>query len=346
MKIRAGMLVVALAGAVIGLLFLGSREEGVPTLVHKPTAAYPKFLRLTRPVDLATGHGSLWLLRCKQRCAGDGRQSRGEVVRLDEDRGRVLSRVEVSDPGALAVGEGGVWVANFWGSSLERIDPASGQVVATIELSLPRPIARGDDAFVPQDVAVGEKRAWVSTARGYVARIDPANNRVEAMIKVPSKAAGPIAAGDGAVWLGESMGVLRVDPRSGQQRLISITGPGRRTLSANSLALQRGSLWVAGLWAIDNTFPRRDQPAVAKIRTDTSEIGRIRSLSPGRSAAVAATTRAAVWLSGVESPIVYRLDQRSGRITSRRVRGPHPLIGVAGRKVWIATRGGELRRLR
>lgn len=295
---------------------------------------------------------SLWILTCSRNCRGNGRRSSGEIVHAGSPSGRVLSRTRVSHPQALAVGEGGVWAADFWGSSVERLDPHSGKLVASIELSLPEPLVGTDSAFLPFDVATGEGGVWVSTARGYVAQIDPSNNRLVGMIEVAADATGAIAAGGGAVWLGQSqLGVLRIDPESGRRDLIPIEDADGRRLSADSLAVKDGSVWVSGLWAkpgVDETGHRRytltDEAAVAEIRTDTAAVARVVVLN--RPATIAAIGAGAVWLADFDSPVVYRLGLRTRRVTgSRRVRGTNALVAVAGHKVWIATRRGDLRPL-
>jgi YVTN family beta-propeller protein len=51
----------------------------------------------------------------------------------------------------VAVGEGGVWVANSLDRTVNRIDPETGEVTTTIEI--------GNE---PQRVAAGEGAVWVT----------------------------------------------------------------------------------------------------------------------------------------------------------------------------------------
>ena len=54
-------------------------------------------------------------------------------------------------PVDVAVGEGGVWVASRLDRTVTRLDPATGKIVATIEL--------GNE---PQRIAAGGGAVWVS----------------------------------------------------------------------------------------------------------------------------------------------------------------------------------------
>ena len=54
-------------------------------------------------------------------------------------------------PVDVAVGEGGVWVASSLDRTVTRLDPATGEIVATIEL--------GNE---PQRLAAGGGAVWVS----------------------------------------------------------------------------------------------------------------------------------------------------------------------------------------
>lgn len=57
---------------------------------------------------------------------------------------------EYSIPSAIAVGESGVWVANFGMGKVVRIDPRTNELLSTIDIE-----------GSPQDVTVGEGSIWV-----------------------------------------------------------------------------------------------------------------------------------------------------------------------------------------
>jgi hypothetical protein len=216
------------------------------------------------PVDIAAAHGSLWVLACTERCAGDARHARGEVIRVDAASGRVRWRTPVSNPHALTIGAGGVWVIDFWDSTVQRIDMTTGRVRATIRLKLPRSLVRGDDAFLPGHITTGQGAVWVTTARGYVARINPSHNRVSATIRVALDSAGPTLVTDSTVWVAESLGVRRVDTSTGRAELVTVERAGR-SFAPGSFALESESLWVSGLWVRGRSFSDDDEPALVEI---------------------------------------------------------------------------------
>ena len=91
----------------------------------------------------------------------------GRVVRVDPAGNRIEAPVrlqrDLNDPlgghCGIAVGLGSVWVGCHRGTSVARIDPASGAIAGRVRLPWPE-----------SDVAVGEGAVWVVTRRG-VARL-------------------------------------------------------------------------------------------------------------------------------------------------------------------------------
>jgi YVTN family beta-propeller protein len=61
-----------------------------------------------------------------------------------------------------------VWVSNFGSATITRIDPATNDVIATI-----------DGGFGPEAVAFNDEFVWVANGRdGTVSKIDPESNTV------------------------------------------------------------------------------------------------------------------------------------------------------------------------
>lgn len=108
-------------------------------------------------------------------------------------------------PTAIAVGEGGVWVADNGAGTVSQIDPTSREVVG-------KPIEVGSG---PSAIAVGEGGVWVASGDDSVYRIDPETQDAE---RAPVRVGDPrgIAAGEGAVWVGSGAGdtVTQLDPDS------------------------------------------------------------------------------------------------------------------------------------
>jgi YVTN family beta-propeller protein len=130
---------------------------------------------------MAQGEGAIWVV-------GDAADQR--LWRIDPQRRRIAATIQLGfPPGAVAAGDGAVWVTDQLGDRLVRIDPATNRVAAVV------PVGRG-----ARGVAVGAGSVWVADAIDHaLTRIDPRTNHVVETIHV---AASPqaVAAGDGSVW--------------------------------------------------------------------------------------------------------------------------------------------------
>jgi hypothetical protein len=171
----------------------------------------------------------------------------GIVARIDARSNRLLSPVEVPNmPGAIRAGFDAVWVTSrysvsridphsgavtqplrrvgdvravgggaLWGSyansaadaGVQRIDPVTGQVVATIRIPNGVLIAFGlGTLWVAQDASsiASGGNAHDRSEPGKLYRIDPAANRVLGRpVPLPGIAPTGLAVGEGAVWVGE-----------------------------------------------------------------------------------------------------------------------------------------------
>jgi sugar lactone lactonase YvrE len=149
----------------------------------------------------------------------------------------------------VAVGRGSVWVSGF--DALTRIDSTANRVLATIDTT-----GVGDSSRV----AVGEGSVWVTgdppNGGGTVYRIDPATNRVIAVIRVGGAATG-IAVGGGSVWVSSpgpaQASVFQIDAATNQVVRSIRVGP-----SPGGMLYAAGSVWVTTndapqyvLWRLD-----------------------------------------------------------------------------------------------
>jgi DNA-binding beta-propeller fold protein YncE len=181
---------------------------------------------------VAFGAGAVWTGNGDERAAGGH-----TVSRIDPGTNAVVG-APITIRGhaeGIAVGEGAVWVASHDVGELTRIDPATGQVVASIAL--------GSD---PHAVAVGERAVWVGLYHeAAVARVDPAINRVVA--KIPLGFGGANIAADGSgVWT-----YPHSEDQPGDDRVARIdpdTNMVTETLHVGavpwSIAAGAGALWV------------------------------------------------------------------------------------------------------
>jgi hypothetical protein len=174
----------------------------------------------------------------------------GIVARIDARSNRLLAPVEVPNmPGAIRYGLDAVWVTSrftvsridprsgtvnqplhrvgdvmavgggaLWGTfandaddaGVQRVDPSTGRVVATIRIPNGVVMTFGlGTLWVAQDpptvMSGGGEQATVKPGKLY--RIDPTSNRIMGRpVPLPGFALTPLAAGEGAVWIGEQDG--------------------------------------------------------------------------------------------------------------------------------------------
>jgi YVTN family beta-propeller protein len=115
----------------------------------------------------------------------------GAVRRLDPATGAITATVRLGDaPSAMVFGHGSAWVANDVEDSVTRIDPRTTSVVRSISV--------GTD---PVALAVGADAIWVANSGdGTISRIDPQTNAVTDTIQVGHRPLG-VAVADGLVWV-------------------------------------------------------------------------------------------------------------------------------------------------
>lgn len=152
-------------------------------------------------------------------------------------------------PGEIVAADEGVWVV-VGSSRVVRIDPATNRVVATVPI-------QGD----PYELAAGYGAVWVTGKRDQGAdvlqRIDPDTNRVVATIPLAGSYAGPVAAGEGAVWLvlidreSRSGSLARVDPETNEVVLTIPLDDGRARYAFDELTFGQGAVWVLALEGLD-----------------------------------------------------------------------------------------------
>lgn len=131
------------------------------------------------------------------------------LLSIDRTTGRIDLQVTLSDaPAILAADESAVWVAHWETGAVSRIDPETGEVVATVILELPFDVGGHDGrVFVPNDIALGHGSVWVSTARGAVARIDVSSNEVTDIYGLAVSPPEPeMAMGPAGVWVTGALG--------------------------------------------------------------------------------------------------------------------------------------------
>jgi streptogramin lyase len=206
------------------------------------------------PIQVTVGEEAVWAVDNKQR---------GAVLRIDPGTAQITRRIFGEHccsgpiPAQIAVGGGGVWVAEGDTGKVLRLDPGTGEIVARI-----------DDVHVCQ-FAASEDALWVTNCGGLdlesssntVWRVDPATNRIVASFTVPG--APGLAAGEEGVWVAShaddssEIRVWKVDTQenglAGESLIIPVepSGGGFRGLGGPPpvrLAVGEEAVWVSS-WA-------------------------------------------------------------------------------------------------
>jgi YVTN family beta-propeller protein len=145
------------------------------------------------PVAIAADSSAAWVATAD-----------GQVLQVSQKRQRVTATIDAGGPlgfsQTIAVGPGGVWLADAFDEQIVRIDPKSRRVMARIPAGAATTLAVTGDAV------------WALSSLGLL-RIDPAQDRVVAVAPDPDlRRARLLAAGAGAVWTAAWSSVSRIDP--------------------------------------------------------------------------------------------------------------------------------------
>ena len=161
---------------------------------------------------------------------------------LDPASGEVVLTLELeARPGSIVASEDDVWLTNPDADTVTRIDPEEQAIVDTIPV--------GEN---PTAIAVGEGSVWVVESGGpSVSRISPDTVEVVETIEVGNGPAG-VAVGEGAVWVTNRFDgtISRIDPdaaRSWRRYRWASTLGGSRSGSAVSGSGWPGRTWWCGL---------------------------------------------------------------------------------------------------
>ena len=229
-------------------------------------------------------------------------------------------RQQISLPqgaGAVAFGDGSIWVVNPAEHHVLRIDMGTGTVTGSpIELD-----------FEPRQVAYGEGAVWVVSAdHTRLVRIDPQTNDVVAKIDlrslgIPDHVLLLIAAGEGAVWITDQVHAIQIDPETNQ--IVGQPLPAGEEII--TVALGHGTLWTGS----------HDDGIITRVDAKTHQI--VASFNMGFSVHGLAVSEQAAWVLDEHGFAVVRIDPQSNQAGERI---PIDFIGAnltAGEgAVWVA----------
>jgi YVTN family beta-propeller protein len=182
----------------------------------------------------------------------------GVLTRFDPTSGRTVQRLDPhSTPGAIATGDGALWIADDVGKNVIRLDPNGGMTSTAV----------GNG---PSGVAVSPDGVWVTDSLDdTLERIDPDTLAVTNTIPVGHSPAG-VAVGAGSVWVANSGDgtVSRIDP--GTERVIATITLGG---SPTAVTVADRRVWVT----VD---ARLATPSVGGAGSGTLRIDTLSELGP------------------------------------------------------------------
>ena len=303
----AGLAVVAAAVGAIALLGGGEEEPAA----NEPSAA------VGEPIDM--GDDPLGVA-AKEGLVLVADRENGELAVVDESERTPLDPETVgSDPEAVFAGDPIVWVTNSGDGTISRFEFAGGGLVPN-EAKPTIPIEGS-----PQDVAVADQAAWVTSSNGTVTRIDPSTGTVGAVFPVGKDPYG-----------------VAVEPLPGDPDLVFIVNRGENTVSVID-RLEIGDVNAGEI--AKRAIPVGDRPKAVVVdqgiawvtNTDGDSVSRIRRPGPRSrnprwetSATNPVTSPLASTRSGSAAPReplrastrkLPRLSGASSSATSRRTRG-------------------------
>jgi DNA-binding SARP family transcriptional activator/streptogramin lyase len=287
------------------------------------------------------------------------------VAVVDPKTGAIVADVPIGGrPVAIAIGAGGVWVANADDQTIVRIDPKSKKVVKTI----------GGLGTNISDVAVGFDAVWVAGGNdGTLTRIDPGLNAPGEPIdlgKDPGlvpQAVFLVATGGGSVWVTRGNTLLRIDPADNRvTKAIAVSRP-------QGLGVGAGSVWLTELnehllrFETTTGKPTGDQDMSSSLFSPLvyggslwliayAQAPKILSVDPSTLTEAAtipftiaqypfdlASGAGAVWTVSPDDDSVWRVDPTTARATRFAEVGHHPISVAAGDgAVWVGVQEEKL----
>ena len=258
---------------------------------------------------LTFGEGSVWLADTDRKV----------VSRIDPGTSAVVDEIDVAengDPGALAVGEGTLWVfgADWTAKDLSKYDLRTNRW-SSVDLG----------GVSSENLIIAHGALWSVCEQ--IVRIDVVTGHLDAQID-PGAQGKLVAAGEGAVWFAANKGVGAVPGGSHVWRI----DPGTNTLgppidfkgTVADLAAGEGAVWTLML---DDDVVRRIDPVTFEI----SEAFRVGRIPEGLAAA-----EGAVWVAASRDGTLTRYDLASADLKTIEVGGAPRDLATGGGAVWAA----------
>ena len=296
-----------------------SPASATQSAANTPAAPVAAEWKITRPQDIVFGFDSVWV---------PSRRDPNETTRLDPSSNQILAIItgtgylaksavvvgnavwvagQSSDlapidpqtnkvgqivPGnhpRIAYGFNSIWAVGHQGEPLDRVDPATSKIVASIPLE-----GKVADTGEENGVWVTASSVWV-IANSELIKIDPNTNKVvfrTPMDKVvaAAKAQTTVPAGKGTdfLWIAWDAGLIRLDPNTGVglSLLPNVTG---------ALAVTDAAVWVG-----------QDTGQLIRVSVATNQVEARYEIKPG--ASTVALGYGSIWLAYNEAGMVQRLN--------------------------------------
>ena len=233
------------------------------------------------------------------------------LQRIDPETNRLVATIKASsDPSGVAVGEGAVWVTNRYDGTLSRIDPTTDAVSKTS--------AAGAD---PTHVAVGLGAVWVSNGNDEtMARLDPDTLKIVRTYSPGRGACGRVTVGAGAVWLVAGVTLVRVGPDD--KLLTEVTGI---PSCVTDVAVGGGAVWITAYLSKSVT------------RVDPRELKAVATIPLAFVPAGIAADREGVWVVDSAGDSIVKISPMTNRVVGRVRVGDVPDTVAAGEgSIWVA----------
>jgi streptogramin lyase/tRNA A-37 threonylcarbamoyl transferase component Bud32 len=245
------------------------------------------------------------------------------LVRIDPATNELVAAIEVgSNPVAISIGEGMVWVASRDERKLYGIDPDDNSVARTIDVTREGPpvwLGAQRGALYVAHWPVGG-----SALKGSVRRYDP---RSGSSSLVRTGVNFFYVAGRDGMWFLDGLAdeVSRADPETGR-----VVGPPvPLTHDADWGVVGEGALWVFDL---ANPF------AVSRVDPATNEVVATLALDGVGGFIGGAAGEGAVWIADPGGDALLRLDAATNRITETIRAGRRPTdVAVGEGSVWVTS---------
>lgn len=292
---------------------------GVFTVIPKPPVVGATITVGAYPTDVAVTAGGVFVANSHD----------WAISKVDAATNSVLSTFDLPLSGiaglqALASTEGAIWAAvgfrdangNELPGSVLRLDPASGQVIATVAL-----------AMDPWDMATSPGALWVTSYMDdTITRIDTATNQITNKIVLVGSGPMGIAFDFGSLWVtaADQAKVYRIDPVTYQvaATIATVAAPVGLTTGA-------GAVWVTN-------YGTENQPDGLLTRIDPATNQVVRTVPVGGNPLVVAYGGGFVWVPLQGEPTVVQVSATSSAVQARVTLGGKPHgIAATDTSVWV-----------